>query len=282
MSGAATVVATAAGPADSTTTDPTGARSVPIASAITSSIVLEGVSRVYRVGDSEVRALDHVTTRIARGDFVAIMGPSGSGKSTLLQVLGCLDSPTSGRYVLEGDAVERLPEARLAEIRQRRIGFVFQSYHLIPRMTAARNVELPLILAGIEPDERRRRVQEALARVGLAGRAGHRPDQLSGGERQRVAIARALILRPAILLADEPTGNLDSKAGKEIVDTLEALHHEGLTIVLVTHDPGVAARAHRLLRMRDGQIVAQDAVEPAAPAGGEAGAGGRPPPGAAP
>ena len=228
-------------------------------------IRLEDVSRVYRVGDAEVRALDHVTTAIARGDFVAIMGPSGSGKSTLLQVLGCLDSPTSGRYVLEGDAVQGLAEARLAEIRRRRIGFVFQSYHLIPRMTAARNVELPLLLAGVEPGERRRRVTEALARVGLAGRADHRPDQLSGGERQRVAIARALILEPAILLADEPTGNLDSKTGEEIVDTLEALHHEGLTIVLVTHDPSVAARAHRLLRMRDGRIITQGAPGPATP-----------------
>ena len=232
------------------------------ARAIPDAIRLDDVSRVYRVGDSEVRALDHVTTRIPRGDFVAIMGPSGSGKSTLLQVLGCLDSPTSGHYVLEGEAVEGLPEARLAEIRQRRIGFVFQSYHLIPRMTAARNVELPLILAGVEPEERRRRVSEALARVGLGGRADHRPDQLSGGERQRVAIARALILRPAILLADEPTGNLDSKTGDEIVNTLEALHHEGLTIVLVTHDPTVAARAHRLLRMHDGRIVAQEGDAP--------------------
>jgi len=267
VSGATTVLATPAGRASPVTTGPT--------TAVRDPIVLEDVSRVYRVGDSEVRALDH-------GDFVAIMGPSGSGKSTLLQVLGCLDSPTSGRYVLEGDAVERLPEARLAEIRQRRIGFVFQSYHLIPRMTAARNVELPLILAGVEPGERHRRVNEALARVGLAGRASHRPDQLSGGERQRVAIARALILRPAILLADEPTGNLDSKTGEEIVDTLEALHHEGLTIVLVTHDPGVAARAHRLLRMRDGHIIAQGAPEEAMLAGDETGAGGRRPAGAVP
>jgi len=274
VSGATTVLATPAGRASPVTTGPT--------TAVRDPIVLEDVSRVYRVGDSEVRALDHVTTRIAHGDFVAIMGPSGSGKSTLLQVLGCLDSPTSGRYVLEGDAVERLPEARLAEIRQRRIGFVFQSYHLIPRMTAARNVELPLILAGVEPGERHRRVNEALARVGLAGRASHRPDQLSGGERQRVAIARALILRPAILLADEPTGNLDSKTGEEIVDTLEALHHEGLTIVLVTHDPGVAARAHRLLRMRDGHIIAQGAPEEAMLAGDETGAGGRRPAGAPP
>jgi putative ABC transport system ATP-binding protein len=242
----------------------------PGAGAVVAAIRLEDVSRVYQVGDSEVRALDRVNTVIERGDFVAIMGPSGSGKSTLLQVLGCLDSPTSGRYVLEGDAVEGLPESRLAEIRQRRIGFVFQSYHLIPRMTAARNVELPLILAGVEPEVRRRRVDAALARVGLADRADHRPDQLSGGERQRVAIARALIQQPAILLADEPTGNLDSKTGREIVDTLEALHHEGLTIVLVTHDPGVAARAHRLLRMRDGCVISEDVPAAAAPAADEA------------
>ena len=262
----AAIAAAAPAAATPTAAQPAGPASAPgeqpDAHAIPDAIRLEDVSRVYRVGDSEVRALDHVTTRIARGDFVAIMGPSGSGKSTLLQVLGCLDSPTSGAYVLEGDAVEGLPESRLAEIRQRRIGFVFQSYHLIARMTAARNVELPLILAGVEPGERHRRVKAALARVGLAGRADHRPDQLSGGERQRVAIARALILEPAILLADEPTGNLDSKTGEEIVDTLEALHHEGLTIVLVTHDPSVAARAHRLLRMHDGRIIAQGPVEP--------------------
>jgi putative ABC transport system ATP-binding protein len=216
---------------------------------------LEDVSRVYRVGESEVRALDHVSAVVGRGEFIAVMGPSGSGKSTLLQVLGCLDSPTSGRYLLDGEPVEALSEERLARIRQRAVGFVFQSYHLIPRMTAARNVELPLILAGIDPAERRERVAAALQAVGLATRAGHRPDQLSGGERQRVAIARAMILRPRILLADEPTGNLDTRTGEEIMRTLEQFHAGGLTVVLVTHDPHVAGRAQRTLRMRDGRIV---------------------------
>jgi len=218
-------------------------------------IRLDDVSRVYRVGESEVRALDHVNAVVGRGEFIAVTGPSGSGKSTLLQVLGCLDSPTSGRYLLDGEPVEALSEERLARIRQRAVGFVFQSYHLIPRMTAARNVELPLILAGIDPAERRERVAAALHAVGLATRAGHRPDQLSGGERQRVAIARAMILRPRILLADEPTGNLDTRMGDEIMRTLEQFHAQGLTIVVVTHDPQVAARAQRTIRMRDGRIV---------------------------
>ena len=220
-------------------------------------IRLDDVSRVYRVGQSEVRALDHVSVVVGRGEFIAVTGPSGSGKSTLLQVLGCLDSPTSGRYFLDGEPVEVLSEERLARIRQRAVGFVFQSYHLIPRMTAARNVELPLILAGIDPAERRERVGAALHAVGLATRAGHRPDQLSGGERQRVAIARAMILRPRILLADEPTGNLDTRMGGEIMRILEELHAGGLTIVVVTHDPQVAARAQRTLRMRDGRVVDQ-------------------------
>jgi putative ABC transport system ATP-binding protein len=220
-------------------------------------IRLEDVSRVYHLGESEVRALDHVTLRIARAEFVAVMGPSGSGKSTLLQVLGCLDSPTSGRYVLDGTPVEHMSEARLADVRRRRIGFVFQSYHLVPRMTAARNVELPLIIAGVAPAERRRRVRDALAAIGLSGRADHRPDQLSGGERQRVAIARAMILEPSILLADEPTGNLDTRTGEEILAVIEGLHRGGLTIVLVTHDPRIAARAERLLDMQDGRIVGE-------------------------
>lgn len=220
-------------------------------------VSLDDVSRIYRAGGSEVRALDRVTLRIDRGDFVALMGPSGSGKSTLLNVLGCLDTPTSGVYRLEGESVQDLPEARLAGIRRTKIGFIFQSYHLVPRMTAARNVELPLILAGVLPSERRSRVRVALENVGLSARHHHRPDQLSGGERQRVAIARAMVTRPALLLADEPTGNLDSRTGDEIMDVLERLHHEGLTIVLVTHDPRVAARAHRLMTMRDGCLSEQ-------------------------
>jgi len=213
------------------------------------------VSRVYRMGESEVKALDDVSLAIAPGEFAAIMGPSGSGKSTMLNVLGCLDTPTSGRYVLDGEPVENLSEDRLADVRQRKIGFVFQAYHLVGRMTAARNVELPLMFAGVEPRERRERVRAALEAVGLAARIEHRPTQLSGGERQRVAIARAIVMEPRILLADEPTGNLDTKSGEDIVALLERLNADGLTLVLVTHDPRVAAHARRVLRMRDGEIV---------------------------
>ncbi len=218
-------------------------------------IRLDHVSRVYRVGESEVRALDDVSLTIAPGEFAAIMGPSGSGKSTMLNVLGCLDTPTSGRYVLDGEPVEHLSEDRLAEVRQRKIGFIFQAYHLVGRMTAARNVELPLIFAGVEPRERRDRVAAALDAVGLTARMTHRPDQLSGGERQRVAIARAMVMEPRILLADEPTGNLDTKSGEDIVALLERLNQAGLTLVLVTHDPRIASHARRVLRMRDGEIV---------------------------
>ena len=221
-------------------------------------IRLEDVSRLYRVGDTEVHALDRVSISIHRGEFVALVGPSGSGKSTLLQVIGCLDSPSSGRYLLDGVAVEELSQDQLAGIRQRQMGFIFQSYHLVPRMTAARNVELPLILAGVDPAERRQRVQAALQSTGLGGRTKHRPDQLSGGERQRVAIARAMVMRPQILLADEPTGNLDTHTGDEIVSALEALHRDGLTIVLVTHDGRVAARAERVLTMRDGRLAHEE------------------------
>lgn len=224
---------------------------------------LENVSRIYSVGSSEVRALDDVTLHIHAGDFVALMGPSGSGKSTLLNVIGCLDRPTSGRYVLEGEPVQSLSEERLADVRRRTMAFIFQAYHLVPRMTAERNVELPLILSGVEPSERRERARAALESVGLAGRARHRPDQLSGGERQRVAIARAMVTRPRLLLADEPTGNLDSRTGGEIVAILESLNAAGLTIALVTHDPGVACHARRLLRMRDGKLLSDAPPEAA-------------------
>jgi len=227
-------------------------------------IQLENVSRVYRVGEAEVRALDGVTLHIHQGDFVALMGPSGSGKSTLLNVIGCLDTPTSGIYRLAGEEVQGLSESRLAEIRQKKIGFIFQSYHLIPRMTALRNVELPMIIAGVDPKERRERARAALEPLGMARRAKHRPDQLSGGECQRVAIARAIVERPSILLADEPTGNLDSKTGEEIITLLEGLNRDGLTIVLVTHDPRIAAHARRLLLMRDGQLLSDATPVPAA------------------
>jgi putative ABC transport system ATP-binding protein len=218
-------------------------------------IRLEHLTRVYPVGDTEVRALDDVSLHIHRGDFVALMGPSGSGKSTLLNLIGCLDTPTSGVYRLDGEAVQGLSEDRLADIRRKKLGFIFQSYHLVPRMSAARNVELPLILAGVEPRERRARAAAALQSVGLGHRAGHRPDQLSGGERQRVAIARAMVSKPSLLLADEPTGNLDSRTGAEIVALLEGLNRDGLTILLVTNDPGVAPHARRLLTLHDGRLT---------------------------
>ena len=234
---------------------PHSSRGTPASPADGVVIRLEHVSRVYHVGESEVRALDDVSLAIARGEFVAIMGPSGSGKSTMLNVLGCLDTPTSGSYVLDGEPVENLSEDRLAEVRQKRIGFIFQAYHLVARMTAARNVELPLIFAGVEPRVRRERVRAALESVGLGHRIQHRPDQLSGGERQRVAIARAMVMEPSILLADEPTGNLDTRSGEEIVALLERLNQGGLTVVLVSHDPRIAAHARRVLRMRDGEIV---------------------------
>jgi len=245
--------------------DARGAGGAPGANGADVVIALDHVTRLYPVGDTEVRALDDVSLRIERGDFVAVMGPSGSGKSTLLNVLGCLDTPTRGHYRLDGEAVESLDEDRLADVRQRKISFVFQTFHLVPRMTAARNVELPMIFAGIEPGERRRRVEQSLERVGLAHRMHHRPDQLSGGERQRVAIARAVVMEPSILLADEPTGNLDTRSGQEIVNLLKELNTQGLSIVLVTHDPNVGSEAHRIVRMRDGQIESDGPAGPPAP-----------------
>ena len=218
-------------------------------------IELRDLTRHFRVGDQTVRALDAATVSIPDGDYVAIRGPSGSGKSTLLHLLGCLDRPTSGSYRLDGREVADLGESELAAVRGRTIGFVFQFFHLVPRMTAAGNVELPMILAGVPPAERRARVAEALGSVGLTDRVTHRPDQLSGGQRQRVAIARATVMRPSILLADEPTGNLDRHSGNEIIDLLERMNREGLTLVVVTHDPEVARRARRELQMEDGRIV---------------------------
>ena len=218
-------------------------------------IRLDHVSRVYQVGESEVRALDDVSLAIARGEFAAVMGPSGSGKSTMLNVLGCLDTPTSGSYSLDGESVEKLSEDQLTEVRQMKIGFVFQAYHLVGRMTAARNVELPLIFAGVEPKTRRERVRVALDAVGLTRRVAHRPDQLSGGERQRVAIARALVMEPRILLADEPTGNLDTSSGGDIMSLFEELWNQGRTLIVITHDPALAKRACRVVEIRDGLIV---------------------------
>ena len=218
-------------------------------------IELRGVSRVYRLGSQAVRALAAVDERIAPGEHVAIMGPSGSGKSTLLNVIGCLDRPTSGAYFLGGREVGRLGDDELSRIRQREIGFVFQSYHLVPRLTARENVELPLVFAGVPRNDRRARAARALESVGLEARAGHRPDELSGGERQRVAIARAIVMEPRILLADEPTGNLDSNAGRQILDLLERMNRRGITLLVVTHDPGIARRAQRVIVLVDGRIA---------------------------
>jgi putative ABC transport system ATP-binding protein len=219
-------------------------------------IRLSSVCRTFVVGGRPLHALADVTETIEKGEHVAIMGPSGSGKSTLLNLLGCLDRPTSGSYVLDGEDVSELSETELSLVRRHKIGFIFQSYHLVPRLDAGGNVELPMIFAGIPRGERKRRVGECLLQVGLADRKDHRPDQLSGGERQRVAIARAVGLGPRILLCDEPTGNLDSTAGKQVLDLLERMsHEEQVTLIVVTHDPAVAQRADRVLVLSDGRIV---------------------------
>lgn len=221
-------------------------------------IELSAISRIFHMGDQEIRALDHIDLEIASGEYVSIMGPSGSGKSTLLNVIGLLDRPDSGRYQLDGRDVTDLSETEQARVRREKIGFVFQSFHLIPRLTAAENIELPLILTGISPAERKTRVDDTLHAFNLSERARHRPAELSGGQRQRVAIARATILRPSALLADEPTGNLDHSIGAEVMALLENLHHAGTTLIIVTHDRELGLRAHRRIAMRDGQIVADE------------------------
>ena len=220
-------------------------------------IRFENICRNFQVGDEVVHALRDVNQHIATGEYASIMGPSGSGKSTLLNVLGLLDTPDSGHYWLDGRDVSQLSDDELAITRQKVIGFVFQSFHLIQRMTALENVELPMVLAGVSSSERRDRARLMLSRTGLEDRMNHRPDQLSGGQRQRVAIARSIVMEPKVLLADEPTGNLDSQSGKEVLDILESLHYEGLTLILVTHDPIIGQRSHLHLRMKDGQISAQ-------------------------
>jgi len=218
-------------------------------------IVLAGIERHFLVGDQTVAALHGIDLSLTEGEYAAVMGPSGSGKSTLLNILGLLDRPDAGTYRLGGLETTGLGEERRAALRRQRIGFIFQSFHLIPRLSAAENVELPLTLAGMAPRERKERVAEVLASMGLSARARHRPDQLSGGQRQRVAIARATVTAPDLILADEPTGNLDRASGEEVIRALEALNARGLTLILVTHDPQIGARARRRIRMDDGAIV---------------------------
>jgi putative ABC transport system ATP-binding protein len=218
-------------------------------------IELTGLSRRYVLGGETIRALDAIDETIRSGEHLAVMGPSGSGKSTLLNVIGCLDRPTSGSYRLDGREVAGLADHDLARLRRREIGYVFQAFHLIPRMTALENVELGMLFDGVARNERRERAVAALERVGMGARAHHRPGELSGGERQRAAIARAVVMRPRILLADEPTGNLDQASGRAVLELLDALHEQGLTVIVVTHDPGVARRAQRVLVLRDGRIV---------------------------
>ena len=235
-------------------------------------ITLSGVTKTYQIGEVAVQALDGVDLTIPKGQMVAIMGPSGSGKSTLMNVLGCLDVPSSGIYELEGQEVGKLSQDRLADIRNRKIGFVFQTYNLLPRLTAAANVEMPLLYGNGR--NRKRRALEALEWVGLADRVGHRPTELSGGQQQRVGIARALVKDPAILLADEPTGNLDSRSSEEIMAILQRLNREnGVTVVLVSHDAEIAAHAERAVHMLDGRVTADEIVESPRTARSGAGAG---------
>jgi putative ABC transport system ATP-binding protein len=218
-------------------------------------IQLENIHRYFQVGEQTVHALNDISIAINKGEYVSVMGPSGSGKSTLLNVIALLDKPSSGRYLLNNQDVTQRSDDELAKVRRENIGFVFQFFHLIPRLSAAENVEIPMILAGIAVKERKQRVAQALASVNLQDRASHRPDQLSGGQLQRVAIARAMIMRPEILLADEPTGNLDSKSGMEIIELLESLNQQGVTLMIITHDQTVGNRAQRQIRIVDGQIA---------------------------
>ena len=221
-------------------------------------IRLTGIDRTFAVGDEMVRALRGVTLEITQGEYLSIMGPSGSGKSTLLNVIGLLDRPNVGTYELDGHDVTGLSDDELALVRREKMGFVFQFFHLVPRLSAEQNIELPMVLAGIEPAERRKRLDRLLADYGLADRARHRPEQLSGGQCQRVAIARAMSMSPLVILADEPTGNLDRHTGQDVLAVLERLHYDGGTVVVVTHDPEIGSRAHRRLRMIDGAIISDE------------------------
>jgi len=218
-------------------------------------IVLNDLCKTFVLGDQIVRALDHVSLTINNGDYVSIMGPSGSGKSTMLNMLGLLDRPSSGEYRLDGIATSHLPEEERALLRRNYIGFVFQSFHLIPRLNTQENIELPMVLAGVDAKERRQRSREVMERLGLASRADHLATQLSGGQRQRVAIGRALVMHPKLLLADEPTGNLDSHSGADVINLLEELNASGITLIIVTHDSAMGMRAKRQVRMADGRVV---------------------------
>ena len=218
-------------------------------------IRLEKLSREFQVGNQVVHALDEVDLDINENEYVSIMGVSGSGKSTLLNILGLLDTPTSGDYILSGINTSKMDDDEMAGIRSTKIGFVFQSFHLIPRLTASENIEMPMILSGIHPKERSNMVNFALERVGLTDRSDHRPEQLSGGQRQRVAIARSIVMEPDVLLADEPTGNLDSTSGKEVVKLIEELNLSGLTLIVVTHDREMGERSNRLIRLKDGKVI---------------------------
>ncbi len=242
---------------------PSGGAGGPSEASASAMISLRGISRTYDVGGRPVRALRDFDLDIATGEYVSIMGPSGSGKSTLLNIVGCLDRPNSGSYKLDGEETADLSETELSRVRRHKIGFVFQFFHLVPRLTAAENVELPMVFAGTDARERRERAARALASVGLADRVHHRPDQLSGGERQRVAVARAMVMDPAILLADEPTGNLDSASGAEIVELIETMNAHGLTLLVVTHDPAIGGRARRRIRLADGVKAADEGHAPA-------------------
>lgn len=223
-------------------------------------IELENVVKIYEVGAERVHALRGVSLRVQENEYLAIMGPSGSGKSTMMNIVGCLDTPSSGRYFFKGQNAGEMNDDQLAEIRNREIGFVFQTFNLLPRANALHNVELPLIYNGTPAAKRRQLAEEALAKVGLADRMHHRPNELSGGQRQRVAIARALVNRPSIILADEPTGNLDTRTGQEIMDIFEKLHEAGNTIILVTHEEYIAEHTNRIIRLRDGMIERDEAV----------------------
>ena len=229
-------------------------------------IRISDVYKIYNPGPNEVRALDGVSLSVHEGEFVAIVGHSGSGKSTLMNILGCLDTPTSGSYLLEGQDVSRFDDRRLSDIRNRQIGFIFQGFNLIPSLSAQENVELPLVYRGIGREERRRLARESLLRVGLENRMTHRPSEMSGGQQQRVAIARAIAARPPILLADEPTGNLDTHSGSDVMDILRRLNNDGHTVILITHDPGIAASARRAVSLQDGRIVSDTAVAQERPA----------------